>query len=104
MNRLYSCNSNLFPVLAAVFFLMASAMLVPSTSWAQQDIKQSLFKEADEALQLAQEKQADLYAPKAFLQGMERYRKAEEDFRKGKNLENIRKKLKEAAVSFKKAA
>jgi OOP family OmpA-OmpF porin len=104
MNRLFSNNLGLFPVLAAVFFLLASAVLVPSTSLAQQDIKKSLFKDADEALKVAQERQAELYAPKAFLEGMKRYKEAEEDLRKGKNLEDIRKKLKEAEGYFKKAA
>lgn len=104
MNRLFSNNLGLFAMLAAILFLLGSAVLGPSTSLAQQDIKKSLFKDADEALQLAQEKQANLFAPKAFLQGMERYRKAEEDLRQGKNLEDIRKKLKEAEVYFKKAA
>jgi OOP family OmpA-OmpF porin len=104
MQRPFLNILGLFPVLAAVLFLLGSTVLVPSTSLAQEDIKKSLFKEADEALRVAQEKQADLYAPKAFLQGMERYRKAEEDLRKGKNLEDIRKKLKEAEVFFEKAA
>jgi len=104
MNRLFLNNLGFLGLLAAVLFLLGSTVLVPSTSLAQQDIKESLFKEADEALRIAQEKQANLYAPKAFLKGMERYREAEEDLRKGKNLEDIRKKLKEAEVSFKKAA
>jgi len=104
MNWLFSNRVGLFPMLAAVLFMLGSVVLVTSTSVAQQDIKKSLFKNADEALQLAQEKQAELYAPKAFLEGMKRYKEAEVDLRKGKNLDDIRKKLKEAEVHFKKAA
>ncbi len=104
MNRSFVHNMGLFPLLTAGLLLLASSVFVLSTSLAQEDIKQSLFKEADEALKAAQEKQADLFAPKAFLKGMERYREAEEDLRKGKNLEDIRKKLNEAMVHFKKAA
>jgi len=103
MNRLFLDNWGLVLVLAAVLFLIGSTVLAPSTSLAQESIKQSLFKEADEALKVAKEKQADLYAPKAFGKGMERYREAEEDFRKGKKLEDIRKRLKRAVVYFKKA-
>ncbi|MEE4310432.1 MAG: OmpA family protein [candidate division KSB1 bacterium] len=59
----------------------------------QQDIKTSLFKEASEALNEARDANADLLAPKSFSKAFDYYRDAEEDFEKGKNLEDIRKKL-----------
>ena len=59
----------------------------------QQDIKASLFKEADNALKDAKEVRADILAPKNFSEALEYYQDAEKDFEKGKNLEDIRKKL-----------
>ena len=59
----------------------------------QQDIKASLFKEADNALKDAKKVRADILAPKNFSEALEYYQDAEKDFEKGKNLEDIRKKL-----------
>lgn len=68
-----------------------------------QDPKTELFMEADEAMQKAKEVQADLYSPTFFKTAQESYAKGEEGFQKGKNLEEIEKKLKMAAVYFMKA-
>ena len=44
-----------------------------------QDIRASLFAEADAALQACTESRADLLVPKAFDRGMKDYREAEAD-------------------------
>lgn len=68
-----------------------------------QDIKASLFKDADQARQEATAAQAELLAPKNFSQAMAYYNDADNDFRKEKNLDDIRKKLRAAVTYFKKA-
>ena len=69
----------------------------------QQDIKASLFKNADKALKDAREVKGDLLSPKNFGEALKYYQDAEKDFQKGKNLEGIRKKLNASIAWFKKA-
>ena len=68
-----------------------------------QDAKMLLFQETDQAMEKAKAVQADIFSPKQFESGTEYYRDADDDYKKGKNLEDIRKKLKMAAVYFLKA-
>ena len=68
-----------------------------------QDIKTSLFKEADKALKDAKEVKADILSPKNFNDAMKYYQEADNDFQKGKNLEDIRKKLRASVAYFTKA-
>lgn len=70
---------------------------------AAQDVRAGLFKEADQTLQKAKEVQAELLSPKNFDKAMEYYNEAERDLKEGKNLENIRKKLRAAESYFQKA-
>lgn len=71
--------------------------------YAQADLRKSLFLEADEVLKAAKNASADVLAPKSFDKGMEYYRDAEEDLQKGRNIEDIRKKIR-AAISYFKMA
>ncbi len=73
------------------------------SSEAEQDIKASLFKEADKALKDAKAVKADLLSPKNFSEAMKYYQEADKDFQKGKNLEDIRKKLRASVSYFTKA-
>lgn len=75
-----------------------------SISLSAQDIKASLFKEADQAMQEATMVQAELLAPKNFKKAMEYYSDAENDFKREKNLDDIRKKLRAAISYFQTAA
>lgn len=68
-----------------------------------QDVRGTLFKEADAAMAEAKKVHAEVLAPKAFSEGMEQYRRAEEDLKRGRNLDDIRKRL-NAAVSYFKIA
>lgn len=78
-------------------------MLLAAAVFAQSDIKASLFEEADGALQTALKAHADVLAPKNFAEGLKFYREAEEQFERGKNLEDIRKKLKACEAYLRKA-
>jgi len=90
---------------AAIFMaiLQITVALGVGTSWAQEDLRNQLFASTDAILQKAREHQADVLAPKNFQKAMESYQKADRDFKKGRNLEDIRKYLRQAQAYFKKA-
>jgi hypothetical protein len=71
---------------------------------AAQDAKTLLFQEADEAAEKAKAVQASFFSPNQFQTAVDNYRKADEDFKAGKNMEDIKKKLKMSAVYYLKAA
>ncbi|HEY8518482.1 MAG TPA: OmpA family protein [Gammaproteobacteria bacterium] len=67
---------------------------------AQEDLRQTLFARADEALAAARAANAELLAPQAFARGSEAYAAAEEDLARGRNMERIRQRLDAAAAAF----
>ncbi len=69
----------------------------------QEDIKATLFKDADKALKEARAAKADILAPKNFAEAMKYYQDADSDYQKGKNLEDIRQRLRASVVYFNKA-
>lgn len=68
-----------------------------------QELRTSLFREADEAREAAVSARADILAPEAFGEAMEHYRRAEEDFEEGKDLNDIRRRLSRAVQLFQQA-
>jgi OOP family OmpA-OmpF porin len=68
-----------------------------------QDAKTLLFQEANEAANKAKAVQADFFSPTQFQTAVDNYRKADEDFKAGKNMEDIKKKLNMSAVYYMKA-
>jgi len=83
--------------------LLSSTTIAVNTPLEQQDIKASLFKDANKALKNAKEVKADLLSPKNFTEAMKHYQNANNDYDKGKNLEDIRKKLRASVAYFTKA-
>lgn len=73
------------------------------SSLTAQDIKSTLFADADNALQQVKKVSAYLLSPDNFETAMEYYREAENDLEAGNNLEDIREKLKSAVEYFNKA-
>jgi len=69
----------------------------------QQDIRSPLFKEADKYLQQAKQVNAALLSPQNFDEAIKFYQDADRDLQKGKNLEEIRKKLRASVAYFTKA-
>ena len=69
----------------------------------QENLRAQLFGETDKVLAQAREKKANLYGPTSFKKGMEYYADAEDDFKRGRNLEDIRGKLRGASSYFAKA-
>lgn len=88
----------------SLFILFSTNGIAANSSiMKQQDIKASLFKEANKALKGAKEARADLLSPKNFSEAMKHYQDADNDYQRGKNLEDIRKKLRASVVYFTKA-
>lgn len=89
--------------IAIILGICLGATLFSTNIIAQQDIKVSLFKQADKALKQANEVHADVLAPKNYGEAMKYYQDADNNFQKGKNLEDIRKKLAASVSYFNKA-
>ncbi|MBI4547938.1 MAG: OmpA family protein [Ignavibacteriae bacterium] len=70
---------------------------------AQDDLRNQLFGEANQIMAQAKEKKADLYSPSSFERAMEYYNEATDYYARGRNLEDIREKLKNAEAYFAKA-
>lgn len=91
------------PIGAALVVWTAVGALAAGTARAQEQVRASLFAEADSALQTARGARADILAPDAFQEGMKRYQEADEDLKRGRDLEGIRNKLRAATQYFRKA-
>lgn len=83
-----------FAVLACL--LVALAARAP----AQENLRTTLFADADRALEEARAVNAELLAPAAFARGTEAYAGAEADLARGRNIERIRSSLGSAARAF----
>jgi OOP family OmpA-OmpF porin len=68
-----------------------------------QDLKTAIFSEANSAMKEAEKIKANVLAPKAFSEGLDLYQKAEADYKKEKNLDDIRRNLRLATSRFQKA-
>jgi len=81
-------------------FLVALAGQAP----AQDNMRATLFADADRALEQARAANAELLAPQAFARGTEAYLSAEADLTRGRNIERISSSLASAARAFMEAA
>ena len=82
----------------AVLACLLAALAAPAS--AQQDLRATLFAEADRALEQARGGGAELLAPATFARGTEAYAGAEADFARGRNIERIRTTLASATRAF----
>src|SRR5690606_19236224 len=76
------------------------ALLLAAQAVAQQDLRATLFAEADAARAAAFEAEAELLAPAAFERGREAYAAAEQDLERGRNMERIRNRLADSTQAF----
>ena len=84
-----------------LYSLLACLWALPVTSaLAQQDLRATLFVEADRALADARAADAELLAPATFARGREAYAAAEGDLERGRNIDRIRSALATAARAF----
>jgi len=65
-----------------------------------QDLRGTLFDEADQALEAAENANAGLLSPDLFDDGLEAHASAEEDLERGRNLDRIRNRLETAVSAF----
>ncbi len=85
-----------------VFMAIIASVLLVDSAVADTGIRQSLFTEVDKILLEVKDKEADLYSPKAFANGMKYYQKADKNLNRGsKNIESIQKDLEKATGYFK---
>jgi OOP family OmpA-OmpF porin len=70
---------------------------------AAQNVEATLFKEAIEVLEASKRASADILSPNNFDAAMRYYNLAEEQYQKGKKLEDIRRNLKASVVYFNQA-
>jgi len=92
---------NMVRRLFGLFVILAAFCL---NVYAQDVVRAQLFGNADDAMQQAKEKNADFYAQKLFAKGSDYYKDADEKYRGGGHLDDIREKLKVATDAFTKAA
>ncbi|MFS8608982.1 MAG: hypothetical protein LOD94_13485, partial [Gammaproteobacteria bacterium] len=85
-----------------ILLCFLALLAVPAA--AQQDLRTTLFAEADAARAAAVEAEAPLLAPDAFRRGVEAYEAAESDLERGRNMERIRARLADAERAFEQAA
>jgi len=75
-----------------------AAFAAPALS--QQDLRATLFADADKALADARAVDAELLAPDTMIRGLEVYMSAEADLTRGRNIERIRGALASATKTF----
>ena len=84
--------------------LFISLIVFNIAGYAQsQELRQSLFNEADQVLKQANEANAQLLSPDNYDEGIKLYQSAAKDLRDGENLEDIREQLEEAISYFNRA-
>jgi OmpA-OmpF porin, OOP family len=76
-----------------LMLVVGTLLAAPATS---EELRTTLFAEADGLIVQAKELHADVLTPKSWGKAMERYTEAERKLEDGKNLDDIRKELKEA--------
>jgi len=82
------------------WFPLAIGLLAFANAGAQNDLRNTLFGQADAALEAARAADAELLAPATFARAEEIYRTAEDDLARGRNIERIRSGLAEAERLF----
>lgn len=80
--------------------LMASVLLAQAPAWAQNELRDTLFREADAARTAAEAANAELLAPRNFERGMKEYRDAETLLGRGSNIESVRSNAADATTYF----
>jgi outer membrane protein OmpA-like peptidoglycan-associated protein len=81
-----------------------AVLLLATSSLAQQDLRSTLFADADRAQAAAKAMNAELLAPATFNRGVEAYMAADADLQRGRNLDRIKSTLANATKAFNDAA
>ena len=84
--------------------VMGLLILSASGGYAQDELRNTFFKEADAAKAEADAHDAKLLAPRSYERGLKEYRDAEEGLRRGRNIEYVRDNAADATTYFTTAA
>ena len=88
-----------FGRLAAILLLSAGV----SVAVAQDDLRDTLFTQTDDALKAANEARANILAPKNYAEAAAAYRSAEDKLQRGRSIDSIKSDLDDAAKALRKA-
>jgi len=80
--------------------LMVTLFLATGSSYAQDELRNTFFKEADAARAAAEAANAELLAPRNYERGVREYLDAEEALERGRNIETVRSNAADAAQYF----
>jgi len=90
-------------ILITMLSLVILMITFKSVAAGDEKVKALMFHEVDSILAVSHEVQADLLAPESTREAMELYSDASSDYDKGKDLNSIKKKLKEAVKYLEKS-
>ncbi len=88
----------------ARFACLAMLMVLGTAATAENDLRTTLFAQADEALAAANKARANVLAPASYAAAAKHYRSAEDKLRRGRSIESIKADLEDAARELRKAA
>ncbi|MGA9116915.1 MAG: OmpA family protein [Bacteroidota bacterium] len=83
--------------------LLCALILFPAAAATQDPVRGQLFGETESLMQAARERKADLYAPGSFGRARESFAAAEADYRAGRNLDQIRGRLRDTETALRQA-
>ncbi len=83
---------------------LALLLFAAGGSYAQEELRNTFFKEADAALAAAEKANAKLLSPRNYERGLKEYRDAESALQRGRNIEFVRSNAAEATEYLKLAA
>jgi len=98
MKRINATEGIMILTLIVLIPIACVSLLASPLLTSLQDPKALLFQEVNQAMEQAKAVQAEVFSPRQFESGVKYYQEADEEYQKGKNLEDIRKKLKMATV------
>jgi outer membrane protein OmpA-like peptidoglycan-associated protein len=84
--------------------ILAVLAFTAGTAGAQDELRETFFKEADAAKAAAEAANAELLAPRGWERGLKEYADAEKDLERGANIESVRKNASAATEYFTEAA
>ncbi|MGB5336685.1 MAG: OmpA family protein, partial [Woeseiaceae bacterium] len=86
------------------FIVLSLLMLTAGAGHAQDELRNTFFKEADAAKAAAESANAELLAPRSYERGLKEYRDAESALQRGRNIEFVRTNAADATEYFRTAA
>ncbi len=85
--------------------ILLAAVLIcgANNAFAQDELRQTFFKDADAALAAADKAQAKLLSPRNYERGSDAYNDADQALKRGRNIDTVRREAAQAAAYFREA-